>query len=45
MRTVWLLPIASTGASARADAAVASLADVPAAAGRLVVPDWRAHVA
>lgn len=48
LRTIWL-PSRVVGASPRgvdaADVMVASLADVPAAAARLVVPEWRAHVA
>jgi putative hydrolase of the HAD superfamily len=46
MRTVWVPRLGSRrSAPAPADAVLASLADVPAAADRLVAPDWRAHVA
>lgn len=48
MKTIWLpARVAPSGARAAdlADVIVASLADVPAAATRLLVPEWRAHVA
>lgn len=47
MKTIWLPSRldAASPAAAIADVLVASLADVPAAAERLVQPDWRAHVA
>jgi FMN phosphatase YigB (HAD superfamily) len=47
MKTIWLPSRldAASPAAAIADVLVASLADVPAAADRLVQPDWRAHVA
>ena len=48
MKTIWLparvAPQAARAAE-RADVIVASLADVPAAATRLLAPAWRAHVA
>ncbi len=48
MKTIWMpsrtaSPV--TRAAALADLTMASLADVPAAASTLLVPDWRAHVA
>jgi putative hydrolase of the HAD superfamily len=46
MRTVCVPPGGNQGSVAgTADAVVASLADVPAAAERLVAAEWRAHVA
>ena len=47
MKTIWLPSRldAAPPAAAIADVLVASLADVPAAAARLILPDWRAHVA
>jgi ribonucleotide monophosphatase NagD (HAD superfamily) len=47
MKTIWLPSRldAASPAAAIADVLVASLADVPAAAARLILPDWRAHVA
>ena len=47
MKTIWLPSRldAASPAAAIADVLIASLADVPAAAHRLVQPDWRAHVA
>ncbi len=48
MKTIWL-PARVAPQTARpaelADVIVASLADVPAAATRLLAPEWRAHVA
>ena len=48
MKTIWLparvAPQAARPAE-QADVIVASLADVPAAATRLLAPEWRAHVA
>lgn len=45
MQTIWL-PSRTPGRAAElAGAIVASLADVPAAAHRLMTPEWRAHVA
>ncbi len=48
MKTIWL-PARVAPQAARpaelADVIVASLADVPAAATRLLAPEWRAHVA
>lgn len=48
MKTIWL-PARAVPQPARpaapADVIVASLADVPAAAARLLAPEWRAHVA
>jgi len=48
MHTIWLpARVAPQGArpAERAEVIVASLADVPAAATRLLAPEWRAHVA
>ncbi len=48
MKTIWLparVAPPTARAAALADVTVASLADVPAAATRLLVPEWRAHVA
>ncbi len=48
MKTIWLPGPSgrpATGDAALADAVADSLADVPAAATRLLTPDWRAHVA
>ncbi len=48
MKTIWLparVAPQSTRPAELADVIVASLADVPAAAARLLTPEWRAHVA
>ena len=45
MKTIWLTPASRLSGAAVADVTLTSIAAVPAAAARLIAPEWRAHVA